>query len=252
MLQKLLLATAMSFMLLSNAHAANEELTRKWGYHGQEGPLFWQNLDESFIGCGQGYHQSPIALKDPIFAKLEDFTTSYTTGPAFATDADYTLRVDMASQANQLRLGDQIFILNEFHFHQPSEHTLDGKQYPLELHFVNISETGDAVALGVFFEEGAENPIINTLLESFKASKVQSKPIAIQVNPNDLQPAKGAFYRYEGSLTTPPCREGLVWLIHQKPMTVSKEQLAAFNEQMIQNARPIQKMHSRMLMMSGE
>ncbi|MFI4956454.1 MAG: carbonic anhydrase [Gammaproteobacteria bacterium] len=241
---------AMAALLAMSTIAMAEELPRKWGYYGEEGPMFWGDLDESFEGCNEGYHQSPIALKDPILAKLKDFSTSYLMSPAFADDAGYTLRVDMKNTSNHLQLGDQVFDLNEFHFHQPAEHPIDGKLYPLELHFVNISESGDAVALGVFFEVGAENAALKALLPAFKASKEQGKNIEIQINPNDLQPPKGSFYRYEGSLTTPPCREGLVWLIYQKPMTLSAEQLAMFNDLMIQNARPVQKMHSRMLMQS--
>lgn len=225
--------------------------TRKWGYYGEEGPVFWQNLDESFEICGQGFHQSPILLSDPINATLKPFTTHYANGPAYADDAGYALRVDFQTQTNTLTLDGEVFKLIEFHFHQPSEHILNGKQYPLELHFVHVNDNNDAVALGVFFEEGAENAALKTLLPAFKNSTDANKPVEIQLNPNDLQPALTAFYRYEGSLTTPPCREGLVWLIHDKPMTASKEQLDAFKLQMLQNARPIQKMHSRMLLRSG-
>jgi carbonic anhydrase len=242
---------AMLALLAMSTAAMAEDLTRKWGYYGEEGPMFWGNLDESFEICKDGYHQSPIALKDPIPAPLKDFTTNYVaSSPAFADDAGYTLRVDMKNTNNHLTLGDQVFDLNEFHFHQPAEHPVDGKIYPLELHFVNINADGDAVALGVFFEVGAENPALKALLPAFKASKAQAKNIEIQINPDDLQPPKGSFYRYEGSLTTPPCREGIVWLIHQKPMTLSAEQIAMFKDIMIENARPVQKMHSRMLMQS--
>ena len=239
---------AMVALLAMSTTAMSEELSRKWGFNGEEGPQFWGDLDESFKACKEGYHQSPIELKNPIMAKLPDFSTSYVMSPAMADDAGYTLRVDMKNTSNHLQLGNETFDLVEFHFHQPAEHPVDGKLYPLELHFVNMSADGDAVALGVFFDVGAENAALKALLPSFKASKDQKKDIPIQINPNDLQPPKGSFYRYEGSLTTPPCREGLVWLVHQQPMTLSAEQLAMFKDMMIENARPPQKMHSRMLM----
>lgn len=241
---------AMAVLLAMSTHAMAEDLTRKWGYYGEEGPAFWGDLDQSFQICKEGYHQSPIDLKKPILAKLPDFSTHYVPSTALADDAGYTLRVDMKSASNHLELEGQNFDLIEFHFHQPAEHPIDGKVYPLELHFVNMSESGDAVALGVFYEVGAESPALNVLLPAFKASKEGKKQIEVQINPNDLQPQKASFYRYEGSLTTPPCREGLVWLVHQKPMTLSAEQLAMFKTLMIENARPVQKMHSRMLLQS--
>ncbi len=242
------ICTAILFTLLSTTAFA-KELALRWNYLGEEGPAFWHTLDDTYRNCHEGFHQSPINLSNPIAAQMQDFQLSYTPVTVLASNPGYTLVADFKTPGNSITLKGETFPLIEMHFHQPAEHPMNGKIYPLEAHFVHINADGAIIALGVFLEEGPENPGLKALVSAFKTANDTEHAVQVLFNPNDLQPPKGPFYRYEGSLTTPPCREGVTWLVQQTPITLSSEQLAMIKSLMETNARPVQKMHARMLLL---
>jgi carbonic anhydrase len=172
----------------------------EWGY---TNPESWGDLSPEYQLCKTGSQQSPIDLNHGITADLSSIEVNYTSTPSKILNNGHTIQVNV-EPGNTLTLDGVSFELVQFHFHHPSEHTVAGQSYPLEVHFVHKGEAGDLAVLGVFLKEGKENRVLKSLWEALPTTKHSQAPITGSVKMTDLLPTSRSTYRYFGSLTTPP------------------------------------------------
>ncbi len=230
----------------------------EWGYEGEIGPAYWSRLTWDYAICEQGVHQSPIDLTDANeiqYAQMERVIG--TVGMDLQRRAevmdvlDNGHTVQVTSDADiGISIDGREYGLLQFHFHSPSEHTIDGRVFPLEAHFVMGNEAGQLAVVSYLFKEGEANddyaPIVAGLPQN-SGGKRKLEDLVFELDA--LKPLSGDFFAYPGSLTTPPCSEGVVWLVHADPQEMSAEQLAAFARILKNNARPVQPRHIRQLLL---
>ena len=228
--------------------------TPHWTYEGENGPQFWGKLDPIFSVCDKGHNQSPIDITKTSSAVLPKIRADF--GPAklqivhhehIADEINngHTIQVNL-SDGDTLTIGDTNYELLQFHFHAPSEHTIHGKHYPMELHFVHKSPSGALAVVAVFIEKGTHNVAFDPIWANLPKQKgVESHYEHVQVNVDDLLPHDTKSYRYNGSLTTPPCSEVVKWIVMQSPIQLSAAQIWRFSSLIEGNNRPVQPLHHR-------
>jgi carbonic anhydrase len=215
-----------------------------WDYRGSLGPDRWGGIDDAFKSCAVGKQQSPIDI-DAVQtnAKLLPLRFHYKAVDAVVKNNGHTIQADLES-GNYVEIDGERFDLLQFHFHTPSEHKVSSIPYDLELHLVHRNPEGRLAVIGVLFEEGALNkalaPVWGAMPNEAGAS---AEPVS--VNPETLLPARRQYYSYTGSLTTPPCTEGVKWLVLAQPIELSKKQLEGFEFHFPINARPVQALQGR-------
>lgn len=159
----------------------------------------------------------------------------------------HTLQVTVDDE-DEFKLDNRVFTLRQYHFHAPSENLINGKRYPLEVHFVHADAKGSLAVVAVMFDVGAENSALNPILKHIPAELNQSVKLDERYDLKPLFPTDLHYYRFSGSLTTPPCTEGLRWLVMKNPVTMSAAQLAQFQKALAQsNNRPVQPLNGRMV-----
>lgn len=231
-------------MVFSTAGFA--EGTAHWGYHGTHGPAHWA---AEFPGCG-GYNQSPVNITGTVEADLPSLAMNYQSSQVAAVNNGHTVQFTY-DVGSTLTVNGQDYALVQFHFHSPSENRVKGNGYPLEAHLVHRSDNGALAVVAVLFNEGEENALLKTLWPSMPMAKGgQMANPALSYGIYELLPADKAYYRFSGSLTTPPCTEGVTWLVMQSPVSVSAEQLAQFRRAMgdQDTNRPVQPLNARVVM----
>lgn len=214
-----------------------------WGYEGNVGPDQWTSLKPEFSACA-GKNQSPIDVSGTIDAKLKPLRFSYKAGGHEVVNNGHTIQVNIDTGSSVVVDGIQ-FDLKQFHFHSPSENHISGKSYPLEAHLVHADKDGNLAVVAVVFNAGPANATVAAAWSQMP--KAEGKAVLpTKVSAAGLLPKSHDYYRYNGSLTTPPCTEGVRWIVMKKPMTVSKEQLNAFQTNLgFANNRPIQPANAR-------
>lgn len=224
-----------------------------WGYTGEGGPRHWGDLAPENISCKIGKNQSPIDLRDKAAVGttgLPQLDIHYRDVPLKIVNNGHTLQVNYPL-GSYIKVGGHRYELLQFHFHTPSEHKKEGFNYPMEVHLVHKDGDGNLAVMGVIFQEGEENPQIQTLLNNLpKTIGKQEIHRNASLNPVMFLPGNTEFYKYSGSLTTPPCSEGVYWMVFKHPIEASAEQLEAMNEVLGENARPTQSVNSRAMLKS--
>jgi carbonic anhydrase len=255
--------------ILANFSYAGESGPVHWGYEGDHGPLHWGSLGPDFSLCSKGMSQSPIDLLNGHQMALDDIQFSYKDAPFHVINNGHTLQeleplpetvksrypkhgqtVLHFDKDSTIVFDGDLYLLEQFHFHAPSEHTIDNKHYPMELHLVHHNERHEAAVVAVFIEEGKHNPFFETFLEHApaKVGEVIDDHEHF-VNPSDLLPKRRSYYRYFGSYTTPPCHEGVIWAVMHDPVQVSAEQIQRFRALLgHDNVRPTQPLHKRFVL----
>ncbi|MER1968311.1 carbonic anhydrase [Castellaniella sp. GW247-6E4] len=219
----------------------------QWGYGGAQGPAHWGGLSPDFTVCEQGRNQSPIDIRSAVTAKLPPLRTHYTSGPATIVNNGHTIQVNFAP-GGILGLDGEDFELKQVHFHAPSENTIDGRSFPFEAHFVHADAKGALAVIGVMYETGAANEALAPIWAELPGQAGPVRALSQAVDAARLLPATMGYYRYSGSLTTPPCSEGVRWLVLKTPLTVSAEQVAAFERIMGgPTNRPVQPLNGRLI-----
>lgn len=219
-----------------------------WSYSGATGPEHWGSLNPDYKVCSSGDQQSPIDLVDGEHASPPKLTIDYSTSSLDLDSTGHSVEAIPEPQGGIELRGTQ-YDLIQFHFHAPSEHTFDGKSLPLELHFVNVAQDGSLAVLGVMAVEGAANPAYDKLIGALPGSEGETATVdgvdVAALLPADA--AKAERWVYDGSLTTPPCSEGVSWIVFAKPIELSAEQIAAFTDLYNHNNRPVHPLGSRSL-----
>ncbi|MCV6596700.1 MAG: carbonic anhydrase family protein [Mangrovicoccus sp.] len=220
-----------------------------WGYGGDTGPAAWAQLAADFAACGDGAAQSPIdiASDSALAAQAAALELNWTSFNPEIVNNGHTIQINTGEAAGSAILGETEFTLLQFHFHHLSEHQIDGKQSPMEAHFVHGAENGDLLVIGVLIEEGDENPAMAALWPTIPDSG-ESWVGKTPLDPGLLLPKEDSAYRYMGSLTTPPCSEIVTWNLMAAPITASTEQIEAFAALYADNYRPVQDLNRRFVL----
>ena len=235
----LLLTLALSGSVMATEHAVH------WGYEGDVAPAKWAQLSPEFAVCGTGKNQSPIDIQGGIKAKLPKVPFSYQAGGNEIVNNGHTIQINYV-QGSQITVDGDAFTLKQFHFHAPSENLIDGHSYPLEVHLVHLDAKSNITVVGMMFKEGKANPLLDKLWAQMPVKAGDKQTLSKSVNVSDLLPKDRSYYRFSGSLTTPPCSEGVRWLMLKKPMTASKAQIEQFAKLMGHpNNRPVQPLGAR-------
>jgi carbonic anhydrase len=225
-----------------------------WSYEGEAGPANWGTLSAKWSPCGEGKSQSPIDIDQTMQAELPEMRANFKpaqlkiihhTHIADAINNGHTVQVNY-TEGDMLSIGEEQFQLLQYHFHSPSEHTVGGKHYPMEMHMVHKSAEGKLAVVGVFIEEGQQNAAFDPIWSNLPKSKGTENHFEnVTVDVSNLLPASTTTYRYDGSLTTPPCSEGVKWIIMTTPIQLSAQQIGAFQDLIKGNNRPVQPLHGR-------
>lgn len=229
----------------SDAHAAS-----LWTYDGASGPDHWGALSPDFKTCSLGLQQTPIDLSNAGVGDAGSLGFDYRPLPLRIVNNGHTVQLN-ADRGSALTIGDTRYELVQMHFHHPSEHLVDGRAYDMEAHLVHRSEAGDLAVVGVFIETGAHNEALAAIFDAMPESEGPEATAEGSFDPLAVIPTGRAAFRYSGSLTTPPCSEGLAWTVFREPITASPEQIRAFAALFPNNARPVQPMNERVLIETG-
>ena len=219
-----------------------------WGYAAENGPNIWGQLSPEYGLCSAGIHQSPIDIVNPTPAELPPITFNYRPTSLNIHNTGHTIKVAY-QDGSWIEVDGTKYHLLQFHFHAPSEHTVTGNPYEMEMHLVHKNADGTLAVIGVLIKSGSTNTAFNTFWErmpSVPSESVQDNSVLL--NASDLLPSIKHTYRYEGSLTTPPCSEGVKWFVLTTPVEMSQSQIAAFKAILYGNNRPVQPLNERELL----
>lgn len=219
-----------------------------WGYEGAEGPSHWGELDPHFAACAAGMHQSPINLHDAVDTDLPPIEFHYAVAGRDEINNGHTIQIDYAP-GSWVTLDGHDYALKQFHFHTPSENHVIGHAFPLEAHLVHADKDGHLLVIAVMFEEGARNHALATAWQDMPEQPHTHHELLTRASAGALLPTARDYYRFDGSLTTPPCSEGVTWLVMKQPVTASGEQIQHFAQVMGHpNNRPIQATNDRVVL----
>jgi len=233
-------------------------LAAEWGYEGEIGPEHWASLSSANVLCAEGRAQSPVDLvatksviDDPLVREPAEPILDVTARARVMDLIDNGHTIQVTSDASvTLRLDGTLYSLVQFHFHAPSEHTLAGRQFPLESHFVMASERGELAVLGVLYSQGEHDPAFDPILAALPDGPGDERHLAgLDLDVRTLRPLSNRYYRYEGSLTTPPCSEGVKWIVVADGQPLSARQIDEFVAHLRRNNRPVQPRHGRDLVL---
>jgi len=222
-----------------------------WNYeNGGEGPANWGKLDPANVSCAIGKTQTPVDIKEEVRAKLESIKFKYITNATEIFNNGHTIQTTIAP-GSSITVDGIEFQLKQVHFHTPSENFVHGKPFSMEAHFVHADKDGNFAVVGLMMQEGKENAALAPLWKQMpvEANPDKKIPLDAKVNPASLLPISQHYYRFDGSLTTPPCSEGVRWLVLKTPVSVSKGQIEQFAKVVHEhNARPLQPLGARLIM----
>jgi carbonic anhydrase len=232
-----------AFLMLSVGTFAWAADETHWAYSGNEGPEHWGDLSDEFAACTSGKNQSPIDLSGAIDANLPELVFDYTS-PGLVSEINngHTIQENL-KPGNYVTIRGQQYEALQFHFHSPSEHHVKGESYPMEVHIVHADEAGDLAVIGIMFEIGDRNPLLDQL-DSFRPPDLP--PNTEPVDYNAIISSRTEYFNYSGSLTTPPCSEGVLWIVLKEPITASEDQISQFFDTFgFSTNRPIQPHNAR-------
>ena len=230
-------------------HTATKKHEIHWAYEGEGGPHNWGKISKKYLACSNGKNQSPIAVEGNSLLNLDlpaiDF--DYRDSRFSIVDNGHTVQVNYLDGGSMTILG-QRYELVQFHFHRPSEEVVNGKRYDMVAHLVHKNSKGQLAVVAVLLTLGEENRFIQTLWNHMPIEKKKPiEPPTAKVDLAKFLPANKAYFHYMGSLTTPPCTEGVAWYILQSPVEVSAGQVEVFSKMYANNARPTQRMNGRLV-----
>jgi carbonic anhydrase len=223
-----------------------------WSYEGPAGAEHWGDLDPGYAACKAGKEQSPIDIRDTRKGPLPALRFEYQSGPLdYLINNGYTIRVnyhDAPGAGNFLIVGAKRYHLTQFHFHHPSEEYIYGKPYVMEAHLMHQASDGEVAGVTVFLEQGARNATVQQIWEHMPKSESKEEDVPrVRIDPAGLLPRQLDYYTYMGSLTAPPCTEGVKWFVLRNPVEVSAEQIEAFAKLYPHDARPVQPLDGRLV-----
>jgi carbonic anhydrase len=217
-----------------------------WSYEGETGPANWSKINSDWVKCGTGNRQSPIDLRDGIKVNLEQISFDYHPSSFSEVNNGHTIQVTVGG-GNFITVGNTVYELQEFHFHRPSEEKINGKGTEMVIHLVHKSAEGKIAIVAVLLERGQPHRLMQTIWDNLPLEKFDTVSPAIVIDPTDALPERRDYFTYMGSLTEPPCTEGVLWMVFKQPMQASPAQMALFSRLYPLNARPVQSTAGRMI-----
>lgn len=243
----LLLALAL-MMIAASVAIASEGV--HWSYSGENGPDHWGDLSPDYATCAKGVEQSPVDIPADAAVNTADISFNYQPSAVTILNNGHTIQVNY-DPGSSLTLNGVRYDLVQFHFHAHSEHALAGQFAPLEVHLVHKNAKGGLAVVGVLLNAGAENPSYAAVLNNLPAEESEAHAVSgATVDANQLLPSERTYWRYNGSLTTPPCSEGVQWLVMNTPVELSAAQIGAYTAIYNANARPLQPFNARTFVLS--
>ena len=215
-----------------------------WSYKGKTSAPHWGDLEPGFEACKIGQQQSPIDIRAAKKGDLPAIGFNYAASPAEIVNNGHTIQVNLAEGGN-VKLASGEYKLLQLHFHSPSEEKVNKVAYPMNAHLVHRNAEGKLAVVSVFFKQGKANPALAKIFDAMPAHADEKAELKEGFNAAELLPEAQGYYSYVGSLTTPPCSEGVQWQVMKTPVTASKAQLNAFRKLYPMNARPVQPLHGR-------
>ena len=241
-MKRIVLTGLLASVLATGVATASE--APHWSYSGADGPAHWAALAPQFGACN-GKNQSPIDLTGLVEAELPPIKVSYSAGGTEVVNNGHTAQVNFGP-GSSLMVGGTRYELKQVHFHAPSENHINGKAYPLEAHLVHADKAGNLLVVALMFEEGAESKALAALWPMLPHDAGGKQALARPFAAAALLPANLDYYSFSGSLTTPPCTEGVRWVVIKAPDSASKAQVEAFAHLMHHpNNRPVQPVYAR-------
>ena len=221
-----------------------------WDYKGSGGPQAWGGLKPEFSLCASGQRQSPIDIRGGLSVDLDPVRFDYKSSRFAVVDNGHTVQVNLAP-GNTIEVGGKRFELLQFHFHRPSEERVDGHQFEMSLHLVHKDDQGRLAVVALLFDKGAAQASLQRVWNNLPLEKNEEANARLPLELIDLLPADRRYYTYMGSLTTPPCSEGVQWIVMRQPVTASAEQIEIFSRIYPMNSRPVQAGAGRRIMQSN-
>ncbi len=218
-----------------------------WTYLGETGPDHWGDLSHNFSACKEGQKQSPINIPSTSPTNLKGIEFNYKDTPLRIINNGHTIQLNY-EKGSSIRVGENTYDLLQGHFHSPSEHKIKGRSFDMVAHLVHKNNKEELAVVAVLFEKGKKNDFIETLWNNLPAEEGKENVLnSIKINVKSILPAKKHFYNYSGSLTTPPCSEGVNWNVLREPVQVSNEQIDRFTSIFKLSVRPVQPLNGRTL-----
>ena len=217
-----------------------------WSYEGELGPANWSKINVDWAKCGTGNRQSPIDLRDGIKVNLEQISFDYHPSSFSEINNGHTIQVTVGG-GNFITVGNTVYELQEFHFHRPSEEKINGRGTEMVIHLVHKSAEGKIAIIAVLLERGQPHRLMQTIWDNLPLEKFDTVSPSIVIDPTDALPERREYFTYMGSLTEPPCTEGVLWMVFKQPMQASPAQMALFSRLYPLNARPVQSTAGRLI-----
>ena len=228
------------------ANAGQSLLPTHWDYEGTQGPDAWGKLRPEFNKCATGTRQSPIDIRGGISVDLEPIKFDYRPSAFSVIDNGHTVQVNV-EPGNAITITGKRYELVQFHFHRPSEERINGRQYDMVAHLVHKDADGHIAVVAVLLDRGSAQSIVQSVWNNLPLEKGDEVRAGTRIDLAQLLPEDKRYYTYMGSLTTPPCSEGVLWMVMKQPVPISVEQVAIFSRLYPMNARPIQQADGRLI-----
>ncbi len=241
----LLLVSLVSLAVPSATSQDRKSHGHGWTYSGAEDPDHWGYLKSEYAACRLGHRQSPIDIRDAHDADLPPIHFDYKPTALKVIDNGHTIQVNY-DRNSSITIGNRRYELIQFHFHHPSEEEIEGKTYDMVVHLVHRNQEGNLAVVAVLLTEGRANAMLQELWGHLPEKKgIETLIDGIEINAADLLPADRGYYSFSGSLTTPPCTEGVSWFVLKTPTEVSSAEIMQFGTLYPRNARPVQPLNRR-------
>jgi carbonic anhydrase len=245
-LKRVLVITAMLVACLAAAQEGKAP-EHEWSYSGDKGPQRWADLNPEYATCKLGRLQSPIDIRDARKAPLPPIRFEYKPSAVKIINTGHSIQVNY-DPGSFISVGDKRYQLRQFHFHHPSEERIEGKAYDMVVHMVHGDSDGRLAVIAVLLKSGSRNPTIRKLWDYVPAEAGTERTVpGMRVDAANLLPQSFGYYTFEGSLTTPPCSEGVTWFVLKAPREVAPQQVAMFAKLYPHNARPTQPLNGRII-----
>jgi len=218
----------------------------QWAYQGEGGPEHWGQMKPEFALCGSGKRQSPIDIRDQISVQLDPVQFDYKPSKFRVIDNGRTVQVNVAP-GNGIQVMGRHFELQQLQFHRPSEARIDGRQFDMDVQLVHKDLEGRLAVVSVLLERGSAQPVVQQVWNNLPLEKGEELAAQQPVDLNGLLPSERGYFTYMGSITTPPCSEGVLWMVMRTPVSISPEQIGIFSRLYPMNARPVQAASGRLI-----
>lgn len=224
-------------------HAAPVE---HWSYEGETGPQRWGKINPAWAKCHSGNRQSPIDIREGIQVDLEAVNFDYKPASYNVVNNGHTVQVNFGA-GNRISLTGRTYELMQFHFHHPAEETVGGRGYPMVAHLVHKDAEGRLAIVALLIESGTLNPVVQSVWNNLPLEVNEPLVPTAAIDMSQLLPQRREYYTYMGSMTTPPCSEGVLWIVLKEPIKLSPQQIAIFARLYPMNARPVQATAGRLI-----